>query len=341
MSCYYVAADQPRYIRKRHGDECPESAWFPPLAWVDCAGCVPCPALHCIVGWRGERGDCQTHAETVCPACLAKTREHLAEIVRLSGLPLVAEALTKGADSEASDLLGPAANPKAWRQRGDYGHRFEPDSRVGEQHPLWVLGWFDMIVTEHQGHSRTQRITVTSAANYLDRNLHFLAADIEFDFPDMANTIADCRTHLEQVLRDGEQRETGAPCMTCRIPLELVRGEHEDRWRCPRCKEQSTEDQYRFALRLDFIENAAALNVDDMAVRIGVASSTIRKWANVVRTQEPGEEPVEHPALLAQSGIVNGRKVYLVADAELIRDNGGDQRRSLARRAIVVLDTTG
>jgi hypothetical protein len=227
----------------------------------------------------------------VCPSCLGTTRDHLAEIRRLASDPLVGEALAKGIDSEAADLLGPAANPKQWRQRGDYGHRYEPDSRVGEQHPLWVLGWFDLIVTEHQGHRRTQRITVASAADYLDRNLHFLAADIEFDFADMANTLADCRVHLEQVLHDGEQRETGAPCMTCRVPLELVRGEREDRWRCPRCREQSTDDQYRFAVMHLHRENAEWLTDRDMEIRTGVKAGTVRKWAErgtVTRRRDSG-----------------------------------------------------
>lgn len=314
MSCYWVASDQPRMIRNRHGEECPgEIPPTPPFAWVECGGCQPCPTPHCLVGWRKPERipegfePCETHAESVCPSCLAITRDHLAEIRRLSSLPLVAEALTKGIDSEAADLLGPAADPKQWRQRGDHGHRYEPDSRVGEQHPLWVLGWFDLIVTEHQGHARTQRITIATASDYLSRNLHFLAADIEFDFADMANTLADCRTHLEQVLHDGEQRETGAPCMTCRVPLELVRGD-SDCWRCPRCKEQSTEDQYRFAVMHLHRENAEWLTDKEMQLRTGVKAGTVREWARrelVKRTRD------------------SGRVVYLVDDVERVATEKG------------------
>lgn len=281
MSCYWIGHEQPRMVRGRHDDDCPaEVVPVVPFAWQECRGCQPCTEPHCLVQWHGDRGDCQTHAVSVCPSCLGSTRDHLAEIRRLSGIPLVAQTLDQGADSEAADLLGPAANPKAWRQRGNYGHRFEPDSRVGEQHPLWVLGWFDMIVTEHLGHARTQRITVNTAADYLDRNLRYLAADIEFDFADMANTLADCRLHLERVLHDGEQVEEGAPCMTCHVPLRLIRGERDDCWQCPRCRQRSSDDQYRFAVMHLHRENADWLTDRDMEIRTGVRAGTVRVWCS-------------------------------------------------------------
>lgn len=322
-TCRWIASDRPRILPNRHEDDCPG----------ECAGCLECTELHCFVQWHGERGDCETHAETVCPKCVAKVREHLEEIVRLSGLPLVGEVLTKGANSEAADLLGPAADPKQWRQRSDYGHIFEPDSRLGwHLHPAAVLGWFDMLVTEHLGHKRTGRATVERAADYLGRNLHFLAADREFDFPDLAEALADCRVHVERVLHDGEQVETGAPCLNCEdVRLVRTRGDGEDQWTCPRCKRRSTDGQYRFAIKAEFIDRSPELNADDMATRIGVASSTIRRWSHVLRTQVKGEDPIEHPPILKSVGVVNGRKVYLVTDAEAIRDSGGDQRRRQTR----------
>lgn len=280
--CYWLASDRPRMLRKRHEETCAEAAWHAPLVWVECAGCQPCDRSHCLVQWHGERGDCETHAESVCPSCLGKAREHLSEIVRLTGVPLVEQVLAAGdVDTEAADLLGPAANPAQWRQRGSHGHHYEPESRMGELHPLWVLGTWDLLVTEHLGHTRTTRITVPRAATYLDTNLHFLAADLEFDFPSLANEVAACRGHLERVLHDGEQRETGAPCMTCRKPLVLVRGKVDapDHWECLRCRETSTEDQYRFAVMNLHREAADWLTDSDMAIRTGVKAGTVRKWA--------------------------------------------------------------
>lgn len=328
MSCYYVGKDQPRMIRGRHDDECVEATWFPPLVWIDCDGCQECTDRHCLLGWHGERGDCETHAETVCPSCVGTVRGHLTAIIELAGLPLVSEALAKGVNSEAADLLGPAADPAQWRQRSDYGHRYDTDSTAGwHTHPYGVLGWFDMIVTAHLGHKRSRKITLTSAADYLGRNLHYLAADIEFDFGDLAVALEDCRSHLENVLHDGEQVERGAPCMKCHQTLVLVRDVGEDRWTCTRCRQDSSEAQYRFAVKAEYIERADNLNADDMAIRTKVPASTIRRWSHVLRTQAKGEEPVEHPPIIKATGRINDRKVYAVADVEFVRDNGAERLR--------------
>lgn len=326
MSCYFKSHEEPRYVRKRHDEDCPaETPPVPPFAWAECAGCQPCTRPHCEVQWHGERGECETHAESVCPSCLGKTREHIVEIMRLSGVPLIAEALDRGTRSEAADLLGPTANPKAWRQRGDYGHRYEPDSRVGEQHPLWVLGWFDMIVTEHLGHARTQRITVTTAGDYLLRNLHFLAADLEFDFADMANTVADCRLHLERVLHDGEQVERGAACLKCgKRVVRTTDDKGRVTYRCENCREDVTDSGYLMAQKAERIKSATQLTAEDMATRTGVPASTIRRWANVRRVNG-----VEHGPLFrspARNGL--GHRVYWVEDVLRIRDGGGDTRGS-------------
>lgn len=260
-------------VAGRHEDDCPGG---------ECPGCEPCTEPHCLVQWHGERGDCETHAVSVCPSCLGKVREHLGEIVRLSGLPLVDQVLSAGdVDCEAADLLGPAAMPAQWRQRGNYGHIYHPDSRVGELHPLWVLGTWDLLVTEHLGHTRTAKVTVDRAADYLGRNLTWLAADLEFDFAVMADELANCRSHLEAVLHDGEQVDRGAPCMSCGKSLERTWGTSSDKdgWRCPRCRESSTEDQYRFAVMHLHREEAAWLTDLDMEIRTGIKAATVRSWA--------------------------------------------------------------
>lgn len=332
MSCYHVADDQPRYLRNRHEDDCPATTWHPPLARPECAGCQVCERRHCLIQWHGDRGDCMTHAESVCPSCVGKVREHLTEIVRLSGLPLLEQVLSKGSvDTEAADLLGPVADQAQWRSRIEQGAIHDPETLLGGNHPLWVLGRWDMEVTEHLGHRRTRKVKIRSAAAYLDSNLTWLAVDPSFDIALFAAQVADCRSHLEHVVHEGEQIETGAPCMTCRVPLRLVRTTGEDRWTCPRCRERSTESQYHFALRADFVDNSPLLNADDMATRTGVPSSSVRAWANVVRVQADGEAPEDLPPLLRPAGRMHGRIVYRVADVEAIRAAGGDTRRKVWR----------
>lgn len=285
MNCYWIDRERPRMVRDQHEDGCETEG---------CKGCAECHQRHCFVQWHGDRGDCQTHAESVCLSCLAKVREHLTEIVRLSGMPLLEEVLREGSvDTEAADLLGPAADPKQWRQRSDHGHIYEPDSRLGwHTHPFAVLGWFDMLVTEHLGHERTTKVTITRAANYLDRNLHFLAADVEFDFVDLANALADCRTHLERVLHDGEQVETGAPCMTCKKPLLRVYGgdelpwahrdgskprTNEDVWACAKCREWRSEKDYGLNVAEAHRENADWLTAAEIEFLCDLKPATLRK----------------------------------------------------------------
>lgn len=316
MSCIWTASDRPRALRDRHEDEC---------TGEDCKGCEPCPWSHC-------RACGKEHAEHTCPTCLADARETLTAItVMCASLP--AEVAHRGVDSEAMNLLGPVADPEA------IGH-MRASVNVGripadwledadhELHPLLVLGTWMEAYIEAFDHSDPARITVVSAASYLDRNLVYMSTFADVPFEDFARNLRQCRTHMERVLHDGEQVETGAPCMTCRVPLRLVRTEGEDHWSCPKCRQESNDDQYRFAIKADFIENSPELNADDMAVRVGISSSTIRKWANVMRVQVKGEEAEELPAILKPSGRVGGRKVYRVEDVEEIIDNGGDGRRS-------------
>lgn len=311
-NCRWISSDRPRILPNRHEDGCVD----------ECQGCVECTRPHCLVQWHGERGDCETHAESVCPSCLAKVREHLTEIVRLSGMPLLEQVLRTGdSDTEAADLLGPVANPQQWRQRSDYGHIYEPDARAGwHMHPEGVLGWFDMIVTSHLGHTRTQRITIASAATYLDSNLHFLAADVEFAFADMGGAFESCRRHLELVLHEGEQVETGAPCMKCEKPMLRVFGGRElpwshrdgskplaadDCWACAKCREWRSEKDYRLNVADQHRSEAEWLPAPDMIERAEIA----------------GCEPLSRGSLTgwASKGLVakrttGGRVVYRVSD---------------------------
>lgn len=343
-ACRWTGNDSPRVVRGRHLAGCAaenaqegagraagvgvgvgtsEVEIGAQIGETGCEGCQPCERPHCLVGFYGERGDCQTHAESVCPACLGKVREHLSEIVRLTGLPLVEQVLAGGSvDTEAADLLGPAANPVQWRQRGNHGHIYEPDSRLGwHTHPLSVLGWFDMLVAEHLGHTRTTRITVTRAATYLDTNLTYLAADMEFDFPDLANALAACREHLERVLHDGEQRETGAPCMKCRVPLWLIRDD-TDYWQCPRCRQTSTEDQYRFAVMADFVEHSDQLTALQIEEQHGIPASTVRRWCSEV-TRYVGGSVKTYPVKLRSTGKNSaGQNLYSVKRVLELREEG-------------------
>lgn len=302
-ACRFVATDQPRALRGRHGHDCPEAAWRAPLAWVDCAGCEPCPRRHC--GTCGHR-----HVdELTCPDCVGEAREHLTTI-RAGADKMLAEAVHRGVESEAAHLEGPTAQPEAWRQRRRHGFRPHADDVVGETHPLWILGTWDLLVTEHYGHHRAGRVSITSAAAYLDANLSDLAQDGDFAFEDLARDLRACSAHVEDVLHDGDQADTGAPCMKCGVPLERTWGKLQayDGWRCPKCRESSTEDQYRFAVMQLHREEATWLTDRDMELRTGVKAPTVRSWAR---------------SSLVAKRLDSGRIVYDVSHVlDVARDKG-------------------
>lgn len=322
MTCRWAGRNRPRVLRDQHGDECPELGWHPPLAWTDCSGCAACRQHHC--------GVCGIeHVDRLtCPGCIGDVRSHLDEIARMTD-KLPSEAQTRGAQSEAFHLAGPVANPEAWQQRGRYGHKYTAESRLGENHPLWVLGTWDLAVAEHYGHRRTASITVASAADYLARNLTELAQDIDFAFDDLAQDLRHCQSHLEDVLHDGEQVEKGAPCLRCKQPVIKTTEAGTTTVRCDRCRHTLSDNEYRLAVRATHTAHADRLNVADMAERIDVPESTIRRWANVLRIQRDGEAAVEVQPLLRSCGRdTSGRKVYRVADALTIKTAGDNRRRS-------------
>jgi hypothetical protein len=124
------------------------------------------------------------------------------------------------------------------------------DHADDERHPLWVLGTWDMLITEHLGHTRTARVTVSGAAAYLAANLTDLARDADFGFGELAREVRECRAHVEEVLAVADHVERGAPCPVCHAserkarPLEREFGDtttdeegnpdHSgDSWVCP------------------------------------------------------------------------------------------------------------
>jgi hypothetical protein len=149
----------------------------------------------------------------------------------------------------------------------------------------------------------TERLTYFEAVDYLDRQMTYMAGYEDSPFEDFARDLRRCRTHMEAVLHDGEQRDQGAPCMTCGTRLERVWGddEHDDGWKCPRCRATSSEAQYRFAVMHLHREEAEWLTDRDMEIRTGVRAGTVRVWAN------RGEVGRKRDA---------GRTLYRVSDVE-------------------------
>jgi hypothetical protein len=298
MSCRFVASDKPRVMTQRHNPSCDEP---------DCRGCQPCQEPHCRVCNR-------THADGSCAECLASTRETLHDIARLCDA-LPEEVEHRGIEGEAMMLLGPVADPEAWGhvEASVQSGRLDTDwveAGGGDLHPLTVLLSWQMVARDALDHNEAPDSELATAVDYLDGNLTYLGGYEHLPFEDMAHELRRCLTHLEAVLHDGEQRDTGAPCLDCRIPLVREWGQMaaSDGWRCPKCRVWRSDEDYRRNVADLHGTHATHLTDRDMEIRTGIRAGTVREWArrgDVTRRLE------------------SGRTVYAVCDViELARKKG-------------------
>lgn len=246
------------------------------------------------------------------------------------------------ADLPAINLLGPASRPADWERVFDAaeekyfdllarGEATESDrpayvaDQVGEYHPLFVLASWEDVIREQLGTQTTKRATVADAAKFLasavdwmldcDENgdMNFIAID------QLARDLHDCRTRLENVLKDGKREDRGVPCMNCGIPLTRVRHRYplkcpvdarEDRpdsWKCVPCGETSTMEQYNQAVKADYLRNADRLTSSDMLRQYRISPGTLVVWASRGKVRKRGKDE-------------SGRRLYDVADALKQRD---------------------
>jgi hypothetical protein len=187
---------------------------------------------------------------------MAETRETLREIGRLC-YALPEEVEHRGVEGEAMFLLGPAADPEA---RGHLeasvrAGRISPDylaDAIGETHPVWVLGTWEMAWRSELEHDDGDKVTLAEATRYLDEHMSQMGAWPWIPFEDFARDLRRCRTHLEAVLHDSDHGvRANVPCFDCGGDLERKLGKagFEDTYTCRRCRRVYTIAEYNFALR--------------------------------------------------------------------------------------------
>ena len=271
--CRWVNSEHPRMLRT-HQRDCETAG---------CEGCEPCTGRHC--GVCGVK-----HVDRLtCPSCVGTVREDLTLIESLAE-KMLPEATHRGVNSEAAMLAGPAADVEAWRNRwmsaraGRIPAAWLEDCR-DELHPLYVLGTWDMLITDHYDQDgRTQRITVESAVQYLGANLTDLAQDPEFAFEELAREVRACRGHMEDVLHDGEREDRGAPCPMCgagALVKDHGKAIEDDRWRCPKrnCGASYTEHDYRVKVEAVYVLHADRLTASQISETYRIPEGTVRQWA--------------------------------------------------------------
>ncbi len=172
----------------------------------------------------------------------------------------------------------------------------------------------------HFGHQRRNRVTVPSAAAYLNANLTDLARHEDFGFDELAREVADCLAHVEQVLLVAEHTQRGAPCPRCRAAGVVKARQMErtykpgatdsdDDWTCPTCDQTMTLDEYGREVYLDYLANADRLTATQMQAQYRVPASTVRRWAN--------DDP---PKVHKRGFNAERQQLYDVADVKAARD---------------------
>lgn len=293
-ACRWVANESPRVLTGLHLDPC------------ECdgdVGCLPCERPHCIVCGR-------THpAVLVCTDCVDATRNDLRAIGELCDA-LPEEAVMRGVDSEAMMLLGPAADPEAWRNTataamfGRVPAEYLADAR-DELHPLWVLGTWEQVWRDYLAHDTEAALSLPSAWAYLNTQLGYMADQWEPDFGEFARELRQCRAHLEDVLRDGIREDRGAPCVQCgtRMVRTTTAQGVQDTYRCKPCHREMTADQYHYAVGVAYRAHATSLTAVELGERFGLKPSVIRVWGS--------------RGLVAKHGhTISGETLYDVADTQ-------------------------
>lgn len=308
-----------------------------------------CNQHHCAM-----RGRCPNHVDAdaglrTCPSCVRRTRRDIETIVLRYAL-IAFDAEVDGIDSEAMNLLGPAAAPEQYAERrARLQARYErqgwcdwprPEAFRDDDphHPYAVLGRWRLAL-EDAGWLRydDRFVTVVSAASSLLSALDggFPHSD---EWEDFARELAACRAHLEQVDHASRTPDLGRPCPTCaaehgtgprlqkryaghpgadpgqpcaRPGCQICAGTY-DAWHCPDYPDLHawTDGDYRAKVDADYIEHATSLTASQLHDRFGVRPGTVRAWALRGKVRKHGLDQL-------------GRQLYDAAD---VQRHAGSQR---------------
>jgi hypothetical protein len=225
----------------------------------------------------------------------------------------------------AGDIAAPEW--AAWRR---YSAENVLDS---DWHPIHTLESWGVMWREWTGAPEpTVPATITACVDYLKAHLHEVneAAPRDGIWPpgylDLAADVAMVVARLENILIDGERRQSGAPCLRCSTNLiRLVddeTGALTDDWGCPRCHRTYNPDQYRNAVAAGY----AAAQVEVITDPVGRRTT----WGTVARAAQDAHRPERtirswvHREKVATACLVAGRRLVVsiddaVAQAEVSR----------------------
>lgn len=237
-----------------------------------------------------------------------------------------------GVDADAMTYLGPVANLEAWEHRyeaaeargllSDQAWDDYASDQDAEWHPLAVLSsWVD-IVRDERDQPTDLKATVKREADYLRKAAPWMFQANEhtgINFPPvdaLMNDLQRVKTVLENVLKDGVRHDTGVPCMRCKTALVKVYAANVDgsgdHWKCTRCEETTTLEQYKLAVKQAYLAEADRLTATDMLEAYRIKPGTLIVWASRDKVHKRGKDD-------------SGRQLYDVEDALKMRDKTSNE----------------
>lgn len=234
----------------------------------------------------------------------------MAPLLAERGIDLSADHEMPGGDATAA--VAPVALPSAWERRTELTERAWMDkhatavamgTRIATddedrptmdeeddlETPLQTLLFWSEDWRHQLGMDYGQDPTLTSEANFLaNADVIAWAVDHEPRFKHFAESIADTRTRVENIVREGEQEtRSRVICDKCdkgkRLTLVYGKGERPDVWKCPSCKARFDNDALKRAHAKQMRAQGAAKWVDQTeAIGVlhaqGVQARAVRSW---------------------------------------------------------------
>jgi hypothetical protein len=182
---------------------------------------------------------------------------------------------------EAVMLLGPVANVEAWQHRYEaveasackadkpfettYGGLDYAGDQVAELHPLLVLATWEDAIRDERGQPTDLRATVERAADYILKSVEWMLGTNEYGdqnflgIDQLAIELKKVKAMLENILKDGIRADfTRVTCTQekCETKPRLMKTygaqARWDGYRCPACKAEYDEDEFKKARAKNF-----------------------------------------------------------------------------------------
>ena len=199
---------------------------------------------------------------------------------------------------EAMTNLAGCASLEGWANRNDHrerqGHYDDTEDPENTWPPIQRLWYWTEAWREQHDQPTDQRPTLQTETGFLAKIIDWII-DHEPHLEDFRADVARARWHLENILIAGERAtRSRVRCEDCEHKPRLIKvwAKHAaaDAWKCPRCRREFTDDEYRRAQRRQVWQPDAArwVTSDEAIYILANMAPPLRKDAATKLLQHTG-----------------------------------------------------